>query len=134
MHRVLVLYLPPDDAQAFQTYYEEIHLPLAAELPGQRSLRYTLDVTAADGPSPYFAVAEAEFDDAESLGAALTSPAGQRVLADIPNYATGGAVVLTYPVQDAQLRPRTDDSWPPAAPPATSTVKSSARRTVQEQA
>jgi hypothetical protein len=26
------------------------------------------------------------------------------VMADIPNYATGGAVVLNYPVQEAQLR------------------------------
>ena len=66
MHRVLVPYQPPDDAQTFHTYYEEIHLPSAAELPGQRSLRYTFDVTAADGTSPYLAVAEAEFDDAES--------------------------------------------------------------------
>jgi hypothetical protein len=31
----------------------------------------------------------------------LDSPA---VVADIPNYATGGAVVLNYPVQEARLR------------------------------
>jgi hypothetical protein len=40
---------------------------------------------------------EAEFDDAEALGAALASPEGQAVVADIPNYATGGAVILNYP-------------------------------------
>jgi uncharacterized protein (TIGR02118 family) len=80
------------------------HIPLAATLRGQGSMRYSFDVAAAEGESPYFGVMEAEFDDAEALGAALASPGGQAVVADIPNYATGGAVVLTYPVQEAQLR------------------------------
>jgi hypothetical protein len=30
-------------------------------------------------------------------------PEDQAVMADIPNYATGAAVVLNYPVQEAQL-------------------------------
>jgi uncharacterized protein (TIGR02118 family) len=104
MHRVLVLYLPPEDPQASREYFENTHIPLAAKLPGQRSMRYSFEVAAADGESPYFGVMEAEFDDAEALGAAMASPEGQAVMADIPNYATGGAVVLNYPVQEAQLR------------------------------
>ena len=73
-------------------------------MPGQRTMRYSFDVTTPDGKSPYFGVAEAEFDDADSLGAAMASAEGQAVVADIPNYATGGAVMLSYPVQEAQLR------------------------------
>lgn len=34
----------------------------------------------------------------------MASPEGQAVLADIPNYATGGVVILDYPVQDALSR------------------------------
>jgi hypothetical protein len=30
------------------------------------------------------------------MGAAFESPEGQAALADIPNYATGGAVALNY--------------------------------------
>jgi hypothetical protein len=56
---------------------------LAAKLPGQRTMRYSFEVAAADGESPYCGVMEAEFDDAEALGA---------------------AVVLNYPVQEARLR------------------------------
>ena len=56
------------------------------------------------------------------------------MLADIPNYATGGAIVLTYPIQEAQLRPRTDDPGPPAASPATSNLNPSGQHTTQEQA
>jgi uncharacterized protein (TIGR02118 family) len=88
MHRVLVLYLPPKDPQASREYFENTHIPLAAKLPGQRSMRYRFEVAAAEGESPYFGVVEADFDDAEALGAAIASPEGQAALADIPNYAT----------------------------------------------
>ena len=60
MHRVLVLYLPPKDPQASQEYFENTHIPLAAKMPGQRSTRYSFEVAAADGESPYFGVMEAE--------------------------------------------------------------------------
>jgi len=52
-------------------------------LPGQRTMRYSFEVAAADGESPYCGVMEAECDDAEALGA---------------------AVVLNHPVQEERLR------------------------------
>ena len=39
---------------------------------------------------------EADFDDAAAYSAAMESTEGQAVRADVPNYATGGAVVLNY--------------------------------------
>jgi hypothetical protein len=39
---------------------------------------------------------EGDFDDAAAMGTSFESPAGQAALADIPNYATGGAVPLNY--------------------------------------
>src|SRR5512132_1144263 len=96
MHRLLVLYPPPTDPDHFRSYYEDTHLPLAAKFPGLRGYRYSFDVAAAEGESPYFCVFEADFDDAAALSAARASPEGQAVRADVPNYATGGAVVLNY--------------------------------------
>ncbi|MCF7550668.1 EthD family reductase [Pseudonocardia sp. WMMC193] len=97
MHKLVVLYPPPTDREAFRTHYENTHLPLAAALPGLRCSRYAYDVQAA-GPdgSPYFAIFEAEFDSAEAMGAALQSPEGAAVAADVPNYATGGAHIVHY--------------------------------------
>jgi hypothetical protein len=34
------------------------------------------------------------------MTAARESPQGQQVAADVANYATGGVVVIDYPVQD----------------------------------
>jgi uncharacterized protein (TIGR02118 family) len=96
MHQVVVLYPRPDDPHAFRTYYVEHHIPLADQLPGLRSRRYAFDLAAADGDSPYFCIFEAEFDDAGSFGAAMASPEGQAVTADVPKYATGGAIILHH--------------------------------------
>jgi uncharacterized protein (TIGR02118 family) len=96
MHRLLVLYPPPSDTENFRSYYEGTHLPLVAKLPGLRAYRYSVDVAAGEGESPYYCVFEADFDDAAAYSAAMGSPEGQAVRADVPSYATGGAVVLTY--------------------------------------
>ena len=96
MHRLLVLYPPSTDPDHFRSYYEDMHLPLVAKQPGLRAYRYSFDVAAAEGESPYLCVFEADFDDAAALSAAQESTEGQAVRADVPNYATGGVVVLNY--------------------------------------
>jgi uncharacterized protein (TIGR02118 family) len=96
MHRLLVLYPPPTDPEHFRTYYEETHIALVAKWPGVRGFRYGFDIAAPQGESPYFCVFEADFDDAAALRAAQGSAEGQAVRADVPNYATGGAIVLDY--------------------------------------
>lgn len=106
MYRLTVLYPPPADADHFRSYYLSTHLPLTAKLPGLQSMRYSLDVAAVDGASPYFAIWEAEFDSVEAMGAAIASPQGQAVVADVANYATGGAQIIHYPVTAAEpVRP-----------------------------
>jgi uncharacterized protein (TIGR02118 family) len=99
MHRLLVLYPPPTDPDHFRRYYEDTHLKLVAKLPGLRGYRYGFDVGARGGESPYFCVFEADFDDAAARSAALGSAEGQAVLADVPNYATGGFVSLNYDIR-----------------------------------
>jgi len=96
MHRLLVLYPPPSDPDHFRSYYEDTHLPLVAKFPGLRGYRYSFDVAAGERESPYCCVFEADFDDAAALSAAQESTEGQAVRADVPNYATGGVVVLNY--------------------------------------
>lgn len=73
---------------------------LVRGLPGLLEWRYSFDVAATQGEAPYFAVFEGEFADAAAMAAARASSQGQQVAADVANYATGGAVVIHYPVQD----------------------------------
>ncbi|GAB3650801.1 EthD family reductase [Zhihengliuella somnathii] len=100
MHKLVVLYPEPENREEFTVYYTTKHLPLAARLPGLRGWRYSLDISSGGDRAPYFGVFEADFDDAESFRAAMASPEGQAVADDVPNYASGGAIVLDYPVQE----------------------------------
>ncbi|WP_019926350.1 EthD family reductase [Nocardia sp. BMG111209] len=101
MHKLVVLYPEPADPGHFRDYYVTNHLPLVREMPGLLACRYSFDVTATTGEAPYFAVFEADFADAAAMAAARASTQGRRVSADVANYATGGAVVIDYPAQDA---------------------------------
>ncbi|MGW5195176.1 EthD family reductase [Kribbella sp. NPDC004138] len=100
MHKLLVLYPEPADPDHFRDYYVTKHLPLVARMPGLLAFRYSFEVTATQGQTPYFAVFEAEFADAAALTAARSSPQGREASADVANYATGGVVVMHFPVQN----------------------------------
>ncbi len=98
MHKLIVLYPEPADRAAFEAHYRDTHLPLCAKLPGVQDISFSLGISAP-GEGPYFAVFEATFADEAALGAAMSSPEGRAVEADVPNYATGGATVLTFPAE-----------------------------------
>ncbi|WP_282778031.1 MULTISPECIES: EthD family reductase [unclassified Nocardia] len=100
MHKLVVLYPKPVDPDHFRDYYVTNHLPLATKMPGLLAWRYSFDVAATNGAAPYFAVFEADFADAAALAAASASEQGQRAAADVVNYATGGVVIIDYPVRE----------------------------------
>jgi 4-carboxymuconolactone decarboxylase len=96
MHKVLALYSQPKDPAHFKKYYEETHLPLASQMPGLLSSRYTFATEGVGAPSPYFCIWEGEFANEAAMGAAMQSAIGQTVAADVANYATGGVTILHY--------------------------------------
>lgn len=96
MHVLLVLYPHPDDPAAFRAYYEGRHVPLAQKLPGLISQSFGYPAALGPAPSPYFCVWRGEFRTAADLDAALASPLGQAVAADVPNYSARGATLLRF--------------------------------------
>lgn len=103
MHRLQTLYPPPSDPNAFREHFESKHLPLVEKLPGLRAYSYGFDLAAVQGgESPYFCTFAGDFDDSQALDAALASPAGEAVAGDLPNYATGGVVLLRYDVRESE--------------------------------
>jgi 4-carboxymuconolactone decarboxylase len=108
MHKVIALYPPPKDPAHFKKYYEGTHLPLAQQMPGLISSRHSFAIEGVGAPSPYFCIWEGTFASAEAMGAAMQSPIGQKVAADVPNYATGGVTILHFDEQT--LAPSTNGS------------------------
>ncbi|HVY81252.1 MAG TPA: EthD family reductase [Steroidobacteraceae bacterium] len=99
MHKIVVLYPPQPDPAAFKEYYVSKHVPLARKLPGLMALRYSFDVQGVGGAAPYFCVFEAEFRDGAALGAAMASPEGQAVAADVPNFAKNAPTLIHYSIE-----------------------------------
>lgn len=100
MFRMLVLYGQPADPAAFDRHYREVHVPLVRRYPGLRRFAISRGLRLLQGePAPYL-VAEVDFDDRDAFRAAVRSPEGAAVAADLPAFATGGATILTYELED----------------------------------
>jgi uncharacterized protein (TIGR02118 family) len=73
--------------EAFGQHLRETHLPLVTRLPRLRRLVLNWVLPDPNQPPPaYDAVSEDWFDDPAAMGAALASPEGQAVAADVPNF------------------------------------------------
>jgi uncharacterized protein (TIGR02118 family) len=98
---LLVLYNKPTDPAAFDAYYLSKHVPIAKEIPGLR--RYGVShgtVAGLGGDTPYYLVADLEFDTLDAIQSALGSPEGAAAAGDVSNFATGGVSMLTYEATD----------------------------------
>jgi uncharacterized protein (TIGR02118 family) len=99
VHRLLVSYGQPADPGAFDAHYRDVHVPLAARMPGLVRFTYghgqSLDPAQ---PAPYL-VAELDFDSAEAMAGAFASTEGLAATADVGTFATGGATMAHFDVR-----------------------------------
>jgi uncharacterized protein (TIGR02118 family) len=94
VYTVTVLYPQPEDPAAFDDYHDRVHVPVAAQMTGL--VRWTAHrIEARDGTVPQFhLIVQLSAPTREALQAVLDSPEGRGAAADVPNFATGGAVFL----------------------------------------
>lgn len=99
MVKLTVLFGHPKDPEAFEEYYANQHLPLAAKLPNVQRFESGRVHAADNREPPYYRIAEMWFESAERMGEALSSPEGEAASGDLPNFATGGVTFLTSKVE-----------------------------------
>jgi uncharacterized protein (TIGR02118 family) len=65
----------PQDAEAFEEFYQQVHGPMAARVPGVQKLELsrTRDGFAGE-PSPFYRVAEMYFRDRAAMDRATMTP------------------------------------------------------------
>lgn len=73
MHRITIQYAVPTDPEAFDRRYLTDHVPLVLPIPGLRAFAWSKPRPLGGEPSIYL-VAELDFDDEQTLLAALRSP------------------------------------------------------------
>lgn len=95
MLKLTVLYGHPKNAEAFENYYKEKHLPLAATMEGLSKMELTKFLGTPDGQkAEYYRMAELYFTSPEQMQETMSSPEGQATTDDLSNFATGGVTVI----------------------------------------
>jgi len=86
---MVVVYRRPNlTPQEFRRHFEQIHGPLARNLPGLRKYVQNYVSTDATRESPgWDAIVELYFDDWDAMEAAWASPQGAASDADLPAFA-----------------------------------------------
>jgi len=102
MQKLTVLYGHPTDVEAFEKYYTEKHLPLAATMEGVAKLEITKLLGTPDGQkADYYRMAELYFTSVDQMQETMSSPEGQATVDDLSNFATGGVnVIVGYTEND----------------------------------
>jgi uncharacterized protein (TIGR02118 family) len=95
MVRFLALYDEPDEPEAFDRHYREVHIPLAKKLPGLRGYTISRNAVATRDREAYYLIAELDWDDMTDLRHAF-----ERLRAALP------------PTMSPNSRPRTrSEPW-----------------------
>jgi hypothetical protein len=86
--KLVVLYTHPDDAEAFDRHYLDVHMPLVGQLPGLLRAEAALVVT------------ELYFASQAALGAAFSSAEGKATAADYQKIAPPGSRMFVARLDD----------------------------------
>jgi uncharacterized protein (TIGR02118 family) len=100
MVRLLVLYGHPKDPEAFDRYYNEIHVPLAKRMQGLKKWTIGRVLGSPSGPSEYYFIADLYADSREAIEAILATPEGQAAVEDVPKFASGGVTFVYTEIED----------------------------------
>ncbi|BCU80971.1 hypothetical protein JIR001_07540 [Polycladomyces abyssicola] len=88
MTKLIAIYRQPEDQQAFDEHYFQVHAPLAKKMPGLKKIEVTRFVgTPMGGESPYYLMAEMVFEDRKTLDEAMASEEGRAAAKDLMGFA-----------------------------------------------
>jgi len=92
--KLSVCYQTPNDPAAFDAHYLGTHMPLCDTLPGIVRSEVTKYTGSLDGSTPpYYLQTDLVFETQDALMAALGSPAGAALVADMANLQGTATVV-----------------------------------------
>lgn len=93
--RLTVLYGHPKNPEEFDRYYRAVHIPLARQMKGLKGWTIGKCESATPGElPPYYMIVGLYAESREEMESILASEEGQATVADLENFATGGASFL----------------------------------------
>lgn len=99
--KLTVVYGTPDDADAFDKHYFDVHMPIVERWPNlQRAEVARVSGGPMGSPAAYHLIAELYFTDEAALNEALGSPAGGEAAKDFGAIAPKGSFMTVSTVVD----------------------------------
>jgi uncharacterized protein (TIGR02118 family) len=105
MVKLVAMFTKPDDPEAFDRAYFDVHLPLNAKTPGLRRTEVSRVTGAPRGESPWYVVAEMYYDDEASMRAAFASTEAAEAARQLMTFAKGMVTMYTAAVVDERGNP-----------------------------
>lgn len=94
MAKLIALYKHPDNKEAFDDHYFNVHGPLTAKIPGLREMKVSkMTSSPMGGEGKYYLMCEMIYDDMESLQQGMRSAEGKASGKDLMGFA-GDLVTL----------------------------------------
>ena len=94
MAKLIALYKHPENKEAFDDHYFNVHSPLTAKIPGLREMKVTkIAGSPMGGEGKYHLICEMQYDNLETLQAGLRSLEGKASGKDLMGFA-GNLVTL----------------------------------------
>ncbi|WP_342538602.1 EthD family reductase [Sporosarcina sp. FSL K6-1540] len=94
MAKLIALYKHPENKEAFDDHYFNVHSPLTAKIPGLREMKITkISGSPMGGEGKYYLTCEMKYDNLEALLAGLRTAEGKASGKDLMGFA-GDLVTL----------------------------------------
>ncbi|HEV8028588.1 MAG TPA: EthD family reductase [Stellaceae bacterium] len=98
--KISVLYGAPKDPAAFEKYYAEKHMPMVYAMKGIKRIELAKCLPQPDGKPPgFYRITELWFSSAKKMASVMGTPEFKKIADDVPNFATGGATLLTSQIE-----------------------------------
>jgi len=83
MARMIAIYKTPENKDAFDKHYFEVHIPLAKKLPGLRKYDVSKSpIISTTGDLDTYLIGTLHFDSLDAIKTAFASPQGKACVAD----------------------------------------------------
>jgi uncharacterized protein (TIGR02118 family) len=87
MIKLVALYKTPEDKEAFDKHYFEVHMPIVEKIPGLIKSEVSKLKNLPGTESGYYMITEMYYNDMDSFNAAMATPEGKASARDLVNFA-----------------------------------------------
>jgi uncharacterized protein (TIGR02118 family) len=101
MIKLIALYKKPEDVDAFEQHYNEVHVPLIKKVPHMSSFSSSKVWGAPRGEPAYYRIGEMCFADRESFDKAMASDENRAAGKDLMSFARDVVTMIFVETQES---------------------------------